>query len=139
MPLTKVVRLRASGEVFFGEPFVKRSGDETVGNQVNTYIISYDISANKARNKLVKILEGYGKRFQYSVFICGLTKEIADELRDKIVEFMLWKQKREARHFEEAMRSVNDSIAVFLLCGQCVSKIRFFGRETDTGKSHVVI
>ena len=110
-----------------------------MGNHVSTYIVSYDISTDKALNKLVKLLEGYGKRFQYSVFICSLTKEIADELRDKIVEFMLWKQKWEAQHFEETARSANDSIAVFLLCGQCLSKIRYYGREMDVGESHVVI
>ena len=110
-----------------------------MGIHVNTYIVSYDITANKARNKLVKILEGYGKRFQYSVFICSLTKEVADELRDKIVEFMLWKQKWEAQNFEETMRSVNDSIAVFQLCGQCLSRILYYGREMDVGESYVVI
>ena len=39
---------------------------------MSMYVISYDISENKIRNKVAKILEGYGKRIQYSVFECDI-------------------------------------------------------------------
>ena len=32
------------------------------------YVITYDISADKLRNKVAKLLEGYGRRVQYSCF-----------------------------------------------------------------------
>lgn len=32
------------------------------------YLISYDITADKRRNALAKLLEGFGSRVQYSVF-----------------------------------------------------------------------
>lgn len=35
-------------------------------------VVSYDISNDKRRRKMAKILEGYGDRVQYSVFECEL-------------------------------------------------------------------
>ena len=35
-------------------------------------LVSYDISDDKRRRKVCKILEGYGYRVQYSVFECDL-------------------------------------------------------------------
>lgn len=37
------------------------------------YLISYDISNTKVRNKVVKYLESFGHRIQYSVFLCAHT------------------------------------------------------------------
>lgn len=34
------------------------------------YLISYDISDTKTRNKVVKYLESFCYRVQYSVFLC---------------------------------------------------------------------
>lgn len=44
------------------------------------WIVSYDIPNDKRRSKVAKILEGYGRRAQYSVFEC----EIDDEKREKL-------------------------------------------------------
>lgn len=38
------------------------------------YVISYDISDDKRRRLVAKIMEGYGYRVQYSVFECDLSK-----------------------------------------------------------------
>lgn len=35
-------------------------------------VISYDISDDRRRNKIARLLEGYGYRVQYSVFECEL-------------------------------------------------------------------
>lgn len=47
------------------------------------WVISYDIPNDKRRTKVSKILEGYGRRAQYSVFECDLdeTKTMQLELR----------------------------------------------------------
>ena len=37
------------------------------------YLISYDISNTKVRNKVVKYLESFCHRIQYSVFLCTHT------------------------------------------------------------------
>ena len=44
------------------------------------WIVSYDIPGTKRRTKVAKILEGYGRRAQYSVFEC----DISDEQRDRL-------------------------------------------------------
>ena len=44
------------------------------------WIVSYDIPNNKRRSRVAKILEGYGRRAQYSVFECEITGEQCDKL-----------------------------------------------------------
>ena len=44
------------------------------------WIVSYDIPSDKRRKKVAKILEGYGRRAQYSVFECEITGEQCDKL-----------------------------------------------------------
>ena len=36
------------------------------------FLIIYDVSDDRRRNKLAKVLEGYGTRVQYSAFECWL-------------------------------------------------------------------
>ncbi len=35
--------------------------------QEHLYLVSYDFSSDKVRNKVAKLLEAYGRRVQYSV------------------------------------------------------------------------
>ena len=39
------------------------------------YLISYDISENKRRNKIFKELKNYGRHVQFSVFECELDRK----------------------------------------------------------------
>jgi len=39
------------------------------------WLICFDISDNKARRRVVKIIEGYGFRIQYSVFECLVSRK----------------------------------------------------------------
>jgi CRISPR-associated protein Cas2 len=52
------------------------------------YIITYDIPCDRRRKKVSDILEGYGKRVQYSVFECllpaGKYLELQQRLKYKI-------------------------------------------------------
>ena len=41
-------------------------------------VVSYDVSDDRRRRKVAKIMEGYGYRVQYSVFECDLD---ADQMR----------------------------------------------------------
>ncbi|RMH66425.1 MAG: CRISPR-associated endonuclease Cas2 [Calditrichaeota bacterium] len=52
----------------------------------NFVVVVYDIVENKARNKVLKLLKGYGDHIQKSAFECFLTDEQVRELRDKIME-----------------------------------------------------
>ncbi len=52
------------------------------------YIVAYDIPCDKRRKKVSDLLEGYGKRVQYSVFECILTdskyRELCQRLRKQV-------------------------------------------------------
>ena len=39
------------------------------------FVVSYDIPDNKRRTKVMKLLEGYGRRAQFSVFECHVAPE----------------------------------------------------------------
>ncbi|MDN5338425.1 MAG: CRISPR-associated protein Cas2 [Thermotogaceae bacterium] len=52
------------------------------------YIISYDISDTKKRNKVAKVLEEYGERIQYSVFICYLERKILFKLLERVTKLI---------------------------------------------------
>jgi CRISPR-associated protein Cas2 len=48
------------------------------------YLITYDVHCNKRRKKVSDLLEGYGKRVQYSVFECVLTARKYQELKRRL-------------------------------------------------------
>ena len=48
------------------------------------YIVAYDIASNKRRKKVSDILEGYGKRVQYSVFEVIVVGSKYNELRRRL-------------------------------------------------------
>ncbi|HIK56562.1 MAG TPA: CRISPR-associated endonuclease Cas2 [Synechococcales cyanobacterium M55_K2018_004] len=48
------------------------------------YLVTYDIPSDQRRKKVADLLEGYGRRVQYSVFECVLTPQKYDELRQRL-------------------------------------------------------
>ena len=106
---------------------------------VNTYFVFYDIAVTKFRRKLVKIVESYGNRFQYSVFICQLTKTQKEELEGKIEDYFVWKHSQEAKNDKLALESKHDSVCILLACKQCRAGIVSFGRAFDFDETMVVV
>lgn len=49
-----------------------------------TYVVTYDISDDKRRTRIFRILLGYGEHLQYSVFRCELDDRELVELRDRL-------------------------------------------------------
>lgn len=49
------------------------------------YIVSYDISNPKRLRNVARIMEGYGYRVQFSVFICPLDDLRLEKLKAEIV------------------------------------------------------
>lgn len=47
-------------------------------------VVSYDIPSNRRRYKVMKTLEGFGTRVQYSVFECRLKPREIDDLRKRL-------------------------------------------------------
>lgn len=79
------------------------------------YVVSYDIAETKLRNRVAKLLEGYGSRVQYSVFECELDRERYH---------VLWKHLSEITLDEET-----NSIRIYPLCGKCEEKSVFLGTQ----------
>lgn len=82
------------------------------GNQISCYVIAYDIPDDRRRTKVHKILLGYGKWTQYSLFECFLTRKQLVHLRSRLEEYLVPRQ---------------DSVRFYALCANCVSKVETVG------------
>jgi len=51
---------------------------------VSDYVLVYDITSDRERRKVDKVLRSYGFRVQKSVFECRMTKRSKDELLEKL-------------------------------------------------------
>ncbi len=83
------------------------------------FVVCYDIVDDKKRTRIAKIMEGFGKRVQKSVFECFLTDREFEEMKKKV---------------EKEMDFEIDSINYYLLCERCQKAIRKSGiafTETD--------
>lgn len=78
------------------------------------YVISYDISSDRLRTKVAKLLEGYGVRVQYSVFECRITVNRFNYLYKQIVN--LTGKKEET------------CVRIYSLCENCEQKIVTIGK-----------
>lgn len=52
------------------------------------WIVSYDIPNNKRRTKVAKLMEGYGRRAQYSVFECDLNADKTAQLEQRLLKLI---------------------------------------------------
>jgi len=77
-------------------------------SQSTCYVIAYDIPDDKRRTKVHKVLLGYGKWTQYSLFECFLSRKDLILLRSKLAEHLVAKE---------------DSVRFYTLCATCVSKV----------------
>lgn len=81
-------------------------------NSTTCYVVAYDIPDDKRRTKIHKILLGYGKWTQYSLFECFLTRKELVLLRSKLTEHLVPQE---------------DSVRFYPLCANCVSKVETVG------------
>lgn len=76
-------------------------------------VVSYDIPDDKRRTKVMKIIEGYGRRAQYSVFECEVLPA-------------------DLRQLEERLRDViddkEDDVRFYVLCQECLGKVHVLGK-----------
>lgn len=78
------------------------------------YIVLYDIVKDKRRNKIARILSGYGERVQYSVFECVLRKKQFKALWEEI---------------KDAVGPSEDSVRAYRLCAACAKWTRTVGQS----------
>jgi CRISPR-associated protein Cas2 len=76
------------------------------------YVIAYDISSDKRRTKVHRILSGYGRWTQFSLFECYLTEKEYLRLRSML-----------DRHLEEK----EDTVRFYPLCVACQKKVETVG------------
>jgi len=76
------------------------------------YVITYDIPSDKRRKKVSDLLEGYGRRVQYSVFECVLTSKKFEELKDRLAK---------------RVNLSEDSIRFYPLTGQTLGQVTLWG------------
>ncbi|MEA5573559.1 CRISPR-associated endonuclease Cas2 [Calothrix sp. UHCC 0171] len=92
------------------------------------YLIIYDLpdnkAANKRRNRLHKMLTGYGNWTQYSVFECFLTAVKFTEMRIKI---------------EKLIKPEEDSVRVYVLDAGSVKRTITYGSEKPRQEQAIII
>jgi CRISPR-associated protein Cas2 len=81
-------------------------------NQSTLYIIAYDIPNDKRRTKVHKILCGFGKWTQYSLFECFLSARELVQLRARL---------------HEVLRATEDSVRFYPLCTACLDHVETIG------------
>lgn len=90
-----------------------------ISNQTTCYVIAYDIPDDRRRTKVHKILLGFGKWTQYSLFECFLTRKQLVLLRSKLAEHLVEKQ---------------DSVRFYPLCANCVERVETVGGPPPADK-----
>ncbi len=88
------------------------------------YIVAYDISDDRRRTKVHKVLSGFGTWTQYSLFECFLSKKELVMLKVKL-----------ARHLDDTQ----DSVRFYSLCASCVEKVETVGGSPPTEERIFVI
>lgn len=58
----------------------------------NSFLVCYDISEDKRRNKTFQILRGFGDHLQFSVFECQLTRTDLIRLRAELAQVIHHKE-----------------------------------------------
>ncbi len=76
------------------------------------FIICYDISDNRRRERIATALLDFGCRIQESVFVATLDAELKDRMFVRLGKLM---------------SEAEDSIFVFALCGACEEKLQVLG------------
>ena len=80
--------------------------------ETTCYVIAYDIPDDRRRTKIHKVLMGFGKWTQYSLFECFLSRKQLVLLRSKLAEYLREKQ---------------DSVRFYPLCANCVERVETVG------------
>lgn len=89
------------------------------------FLICYDITDDSLRNKIVKILESYGERIQYSVFEFNLTKAKILEMKHKLIKKKILDKKRM-------------SFSIYPICEECYKKVERYGNNRLLNEKNIV-
>lgn len=79
-------------------------------------VIAYDICDDKRRQKVAKVLVGYGIRSNFSVFECLITETQIKTMQKRL---------------NKIVDSKSDCILYYYLCKTCVGKREFSGKHYE--------
>ncbi|WP_201785183.1 CRISPR-associated endonuclease Cas2 [Methanofollis ethanolicus] len=85
-------------------------------------VVTYDISKDKVRNRVFRILEGYGAWKQYSIFELEVTDVQRVQMEEKI----------------RCVIEPHDRVRIYELCARCIGKITDLGERSPESLSNVV-
>lgn len=85
------------------------------------YVVAYDIPDDRRRTKVHRVLKGFGRWTQYSLFECFLTRKQLLLLQEKL---------------KPHLRPSLDSVRFYPMCETCLGKVETVGG--DTPKEEVV-
>ena len=88
------------------------------------YSICYDVSDDRRRLKVAKLLDDFGDRGQYAVFEANLEKEQLDRLKTRALSIL---------------RAEEDSLRIYPLCAGCAGRIDILGHGKVTRDPEFVI
>lgn len=80
-------------------------------------LVTYDIVSDRVRSEVARILTGYGRRVQKSVFECVVDERALMELRSRV---------------EREIDFTEDSVRYYTLCRRCIPGIEVAGLGTVT-------
>src|SRR5512136_1091172 len=81
--------------------------------QTTLYVIAYDIPSDRRRTKVHKVLSGFGKWTQFSLFEAWLTEKELVALRGRL---------------DQHLNDKEDSVRLYPLCGACVAQTETIGK-----------
>ncbi|MEZ0329681.1 MAG: CRISPR-associated endonuclease Cas2 [Dissulfuribacterales bacterium] len=75
-------------------------------------LVSYDITDDRRRQRVMRLMLNYGKRLQKSVFECHLNEKQIDELK---------------REIKALIKPREDRVRFWSICKMCIENIDVFG------------
>lgn len=88
------------------------------------YVIAYDIADNRRRYRVVKAIEKYGVRINYSVYECMVTPAQLEKIQQKISRLI---EKQE------------DTVVYYPICMNCFTKIIYQPESRKPAATTIVI
>lgn len=92
---------------------------------MESFLVCYDIADPKRLRKVATACEDFGRRKQYSIFLCRLSATDFVRLRNRLYDLI---------------HSAEDQVLFIPLCNKCESQMEALGRPTaPPGANDVVV
>lgn len=103
---------------------MKTSARSKSSSVITCYVIAYDIPDDKRRTRIHKVLSGFGKWTQYSLFECFLSRKDLILLQAKLAEYLVVRE---------------DSVRFYPLCASCLSKVETVGGSLPSDETLFIV